>query len=87
MDDEIEEFARGDDAAYEDWVRRHGGYVLVERKDSFMLHESTCSHLGLTPGKFTLTMRPRRCAKTRQPLVAFAHARTGDRPLLCQSCM
>jgi hypothetical protein len=51
MDAEIREFARGDDAAYEDWVLQHGGYVLVQRKDGeFMLHESSCAHLDLTAG-------------------------------------
>jgi hypothetical protein len=87
MDDAVQTFGRGDDAAYEEWVRRHGGYVLVERKDGFMLHEATCVHLDLTPGVFTLTTRPRRCAKTRQPFTDFAEQRTGHRPLLCQSCM
>src|SRR3954454_19691801 len=58
MDAEIREFARGDDAAYEDWVPQHGGYVLVQRKsDDFMPHEASCGHLDLTPG-FALPRRP-----------------------------
>jgi hypothetical protein len=87
MDDAIQTFGRGDDAAYEQWVQQHAGYVLVERKDGFMLHEATCGHLDLTPGEFTLTSRPRRCAETRQALTDFTQRRTGRRPHLCQSCM
>ena len=87
MDAEVREFARGDDAAYEDWVRQHGGYVLVQRKgDDFMLHEASCGHLDLTAG-FALTTRPRRWAKHREPLMGWATQATGDRPSLCQSCM
>lgn len=86
-DTEIRAFTQGDDAAYEDHIRQHGGYVLVERKADFMLHEASCGHLDLTPGKFTLTARPRRWAKTRQPLIDWATQRTGSRPAFCQSCL
>jgi hypothetical protein len=87
MDARIREFAAGDDIAYEDWVRQHGGYVLVERKrDDFMLHESSCAHLQLTTG-FTLTSRPRRWSRTRQPLLDWTKQVGGDRPALCRSCM
>ena len=87
MDADIREFARGDDVAYEGWVQQHGGYVLVQRKsDDFMLHESSCGHLELTP-EFALTSRPRRWANSREPLIDWAKQATGDRPSLCQSCM
>jgi hypothetical protein len=87
MPPEVREFRRGDDAAYEDWMRQHGGYVLVERSGGdFMLHQSACGHLELSP-RFTLTTRPRRWAKTRQPLVDRAKQQSGHDPELCQSCM
>src|SRR4051812_23488028 len=72
----IRTFARGDDAAYQRWVDDHGGYVLVKRPDGFMLHQARCSHLDLTPGRWTLTARPRRWAKGRQPLVQWAQKET-----------
>ena len=46
----IRTFAHGDDAAYEEWVGQHGGYVLTQRSSrsgEFMLHDSECLHLGL----------------------------------------
>ncbi len=87
MAPEIREFGLGDDAAYQDWVRQHGGYVLVQRQvDDFMLHESSCGHLVLTPA-FTLTTRPRRWAETREPLIQWTQQATQHGPSLCQSCM
>jgi hypothetical protein len=86
----IRTFAQGDDAAYEEWVGQHGGYVLTQRSSrggEFMLHDSDCLHLELTSGSFRLTARPRRWAKTRQPLVEWATEHNGSKPLLCQTCM
>jgi len=80
-------FSKGDDAAYEEWVQGNVGYVLVERSGSFMLHQSRCGHLDLTPGQFTLTTNPRRCARTRKPLMDFAEHTAGESPALCQNCM
>jgi hypothetical protein len=87
MPSEIQMFSKGDDAAYEEWVRRNVGYVLVERSGGFMLHQSRCGHLDLTPGQFTLTTNPRRCARSRKALTDFAEQRAGESPALCQSCM
>ncbi len=83
-------FARGDDDAYEDWVRRYGGYVLTARGGpaaEYMLHNANCGHLELAAGRWALTARPRRCAESRQPLVEWAKQETAAPPLLCQSCM
>ena len=87
MGAEIREFARGDEEAFEDWVARHGGYVIAQRKDGFMLHEASCGHLGLIPGKFSLTTRPRRWSQTEKPLVDWTEKNTGKAPLRCRSCM
>ena len=87
MEARIDAFGRGDDPAYEEWVRRNVGYVLVERDDGFMLHQPSCGHLDLTPGEFTLTTKPRRCSRTRQALIDFAQEQSGEGPALCQSCM
>jgi len=62
---EIREFSRGDDATYEAWVNEHAGYVLTQRSEDFMLHVAGCGHLQLTPGRWSLTTRPRRCAQSR----------------------
>jgi hypothetical protein len=83
----IRTFARGDDAAYQAWIDDHGGYVLSQRSDGFMLHQASCSHLGLTPGQWSLTTRPRRWAQTRQLLIQWTEDQAGRKPLLCQSCM
>ncbi len=86
----IRTFARGDDDAYGDWVRRHGGYVLTARSGptvEYMLHDAECGHLELTPGRWSLTTRPRRCAPSRQPLIEWTKQQTGAPPLLCQNCM
>jgi len=80
MENEIREFARGDDSAYEDWVGRHGGYVLAQRKDGFMLHEASCGHLDLIPGKFSLTARARRWSTNQKPLVESDREAHGEHP-------
>lgn len=85
----IRTFGKGEDAAYEEWVGRHGGYVLIERSGKsgeYMLHDSECPHLGLVPGTFSLTRRPRRWARTRGALVDWAE-QNGAKPQLCQTCM
>jgi len=68
-------------------VGRHGGYVLAQRKDGFMLHEASCGHLDLIPGKFSLTARARRWSTNQKPLVEWTEKHTGNTPLRCQSCM
>jgi hypothetical protein len=84
---EIRPFVEGQDAEYEECVRR-GGYVLVERGPTdHMLHYHDCSHLQLTAGRFTLTKRPRRWAKRRQPLIEWVTEHTGAKPKLCRTCM
>ncbi|HZO50866.1 MAG TPA: hypothetical protein VFB26_12030 [Gaiellaceae bacterium] len=76
-----------DDDGYEAWVRHTRGYVLTERLGgTYMLHDSECTHLTGN-GKIRLTRRPRRCARNRQDLVTWTLEATGQRPLLCQSCM
>lgn len=86
MDSEIRTF-HDDDEAYEEWVRSNSGYVLTERpRGEHMLHHSECTHLT-GDGTIRLTRRPRRCAKSRQALVAWAVEVTGRPPLRCQSCM
>jgi hypothetical protein len=87
MSNPIQAFGLGEDDDYNEWARRNVGYVLVERPEGYMLHLSRCGHLDLTPGSFTLTSKPRRCARTRQALVEFAEQQTGESPALCQSCM
>ncbi len=86
----IRTFAHGDDGAYEGWVARHGGYVLVQRsgrRGEYMLHDSDCSHLMLTSGSYSLTTRPRRWAKTRRALAQWTVEQTGSEPRLCRTCM
>ncbi len=90
LESSIRAFAHGDDADYLACVEQHGGYVLTQRSrrsDGFMLHEAHCSHLGLTPGAWTLTTRPRRWARSREALVEWTNQQTGTPPVLCQSCM
>lgn len=83
----IQTFVRGDDAAYESCVRK-GGHVLVERKPfEFMLHETDCSHLQLTPGRWQLTERPRRWHQQSRVLAEWAVAHTGTKPRRCATCM
>jgi hypothetical protein len=89
--DEIEVFGPGQDAEYEEWVRRNsGGYVLKRRDrldEGYMLHLAECSHLGLTAGSFTMrTGNPRRCSRSRQALVHWCRDETGSPPVLCGSC-
>jgi hypothetical protein len=79
-------FDRGEVASYEEWVRKHGGYVLTQRTDGFMLHHAECSIFGLIPGTFDIA-KPRRWASTRGPLVEWTEDRTGNTPLLCRRCM
>jgi hypothetical protein len=78
-----------DDAAYEDWVDHHGGYVLTVRAGGeYMLHDSECGHLGRDGDQtLELTKKPRRWAKDRRALAAWVETETGKKPLLCQSCM
>jgi len=77
-----------DDDAYESWVGRHGGYVLTERSRNgeFMLHDSDCSHLA-KDNDIKLTAKPRRWARYRADLETWVVAETGDKPLLCRTCM
>jgi hypothetical protein len=83
----IQTFVRGDDEVYEDCVRK-GGYVLVERRPGeFMLHESACGHLELTPGRWTLTNRPRRWHRQSRVLDEWAASQTGIKPRRCSTCM
>ena len=85
---EIRTFAEGEDAAYEDWIGQHGGWVLTERSGKsrkFMLHDPDCSHLSLGPN-FKLTNRPRRWALRRQALVEWAE-NSGVTVQVCQDCM
>jgi len=88
MADEIREFGRGDDDAYEEWVRQHRGYVLVKRgPDDYMLHHAECTHLDLTTGQFSLTQRPRRVSERARTLFDWAQEETGKKPARCSSCM
>ena len=83
----MQTFVRGDDVVYESCVRR-GGYVLVERKaGDFMLHESECTHLQLTPGRWKLTDRPRRWHRQSRVLAEWTVAQTGTQPRRCADCM
>jgi hypothetical protein len=89
--DEIAVFGPGEDADYEEWVRRNsGGYVLKRRDrldEGYMLHLAECSHLGLTAGSFTMrTGNPRRCSRSRQALVHWCRDETGSPPVVCGSC-
>lgn len=78
-----------DDAGYEEWVSRHGGYVLTRRREAaYMLHHADCVHLGRDGDlSLKLTKRPRRWARERQPLIEWTQVETGSDPLRCQSCM
>ncbi len=87
VSDDIKQFARGDETAYQDWVDKHHGYVLAQRSDGFMLHEASCNHLGLVPGKFALTNRGRRWAESPELLVRWTEQTTGTPPLRCRHCM
>jgi hypothetical protein len=85
-------FGPGQDAEYEEWVRRNsGGYVLKQRDsvdEGYMLHLADCTHLGLTPGTFTMrTGNPRRCSRSRAALVHWCLAETGAQPHKCSSCL
>lgn len=78
-----------DDAGYEAWIDRNGGYVLRSpRTNAFILHDSECRHLQ-RDGDVTLvlTRQPRHCSRSRQALAAWAKSQTGEAPLLCRSCM
>ena len=69
-----------DDDGYEDWVRRHNGYVLTTRaKGSYMLHDCECLHLGKDAVHQELTKKPRRCGN-KQDLVAWTQQATGTDP-------
>jgi Transcription elongation factor, GreA/GreB, C-term len=88
---EIAVFGPGQDADYEEWVRRNsGGYVLKRRDtagEGYMLHLADCAHLTLTPGAFTLrTGKPRRCSRSSEALVQWCRAETGSPPHKCSSC-
>lgn len=92
IDAEIALFGPGQDAEYEEWVRRNsGGYVLKQRDtvdEGYMLHLADCSHLGLTPGTFTMrTGNPRRCSRSRGALVQWCLAEIGSQPHKCSSCL
>jgi hypothetical protein len=76
-----------DDQAYEQCVARHGGYVLtVQPRGEYMLHDSTCLHLGQFRIARTLTRKPRRWASQQRTLVAWTEQETGAKPLLCRTC-
>jgi hypothetical protein len=84
-------FGPGEDADYEEWVRRNsGGYVLKRRDtvgEGYMLHLADCGHLALRPGAFTLrTGNPRRCSRSRKALVEWCREATGSSPHKCSSC-
>ena len=88
---EIALFGQGQDAEYEDWVRRNrGGYVLKQRdrlEDGYMLHLAVCGHLALTAGTFTMrTGNPRRCSRSRKALEHWCAAETGSQPQKCSTC-
>jgi hypothetical protein len=77
-----------EDIPYEDWIARHGGYVLVQRNErEHMLHLSDCSHLRRENDNIVLTEKPRRWAKDRSTLEKWTQEEVGSSPLLCQSCM
>jgi hypothetical protein len=88
---EIAVFGPGEDSEYEEWVRRNsGGYVLKRRDradEGYMLHLAECSHLGLTPGSFTMrTGNPRRCSRSRQALVLWCRDGAGAPLVECDTC-
>jgi hypothetical protein len=78
-----------DDDGYESWVGRHGGYVLTKTasRPGFMLHESECAHLAKDNPGMRLTAKPRRWSGSRGVLADWTAQKTGERPLLCQTCM
>jgi hypothetical protein len=77
-----------DDDAYESWVGKNGGYVLTLRSGgAYMLHDSDCMHLGRDTPTLQLTNKPRRWARSRRTLADWAVTETGEKPLLCQTCM
>ena len=79
---------RHEDIAYEDWIARHGGYVLVQRHpQEYMLHLSDCSHLGREHDDIMLTEKPRRWAREGATLIKWTQEEIGSGPLRCQSCM
>ena len=83
MPAEIEMFSKGDDAAYEEWVRGNVGYVLVERSGSFMLHQSRCGASRPNAGSVHADDQIRAgCARTRKPLMDFAEHTAGESPAL-----
>jgi hypothetical protein len=86
--DEIRIF-HNDDDGYEDWVTRHGGYVLTVSpgKPGYMLHDSECMHLARDSTDMHLTRKPRTWARYRRDLVEWTEAEVGERPKLCRSCM
>lgn len=91
VSDEIAVFGPGQEADYEEWVRRNsGGYVLKRRDrldEGYMLHLAECSHLALTAGSFTMrTGNPRRCSRSRQAVVQYCCDETGSPPVPCSSC-
>jgi hypothetical protein len=76
-----------DDGGYEDWVRRHNGYVLTTRdKGAYMLHDCECMHLAKDKDGTQVTLKPRRCG-SRPDLVAWTQAETGTDPQKCRTCM
>lgn len=88
MEAEIATFAE-DDAGYEAWTSKNGGYVLTSpRSGVFMLHDCDCIHLQ-RDGDITLTLtkKPRLCSRSRRALATWAEGEAGQKPLLCQSCM
>jgi hypothetical protein len=85
--DEIKTFHEND-AGYEAWVARRGGYVLTVRgAGSYMVHISECGHLGRDTVALRLTEKPRRWAQKRQTLIDWAVAEAGVGPAFCGTCM
>lgn len=87
MDGEEIRVFHNNDQAYEEWVALQGGYVLTVRpQGEYMLHDSTCLHLGQFRIARTLTRKPRRWARQQRTLAAWTEQETGAKPLLCRTC-
>jgi hypothetical protein len=79
---------RDDDALYEEWTARQGGYVLVERSpDEYMLHIADCMHLERESDAIRITQNPRRWSRSRRPLEKWTELKTGGPPAYCGTCM